>query len=256
MGRFDGKVVWITGGGTGIGAACARRFAAEGATVAVSGRRADRLEEVAAEVGGMAVPCDVVDPEACRAAAARITEAHGGIDVVMANAGYGVVGRLADLPVSQFHRQFEVNVFGVLHTVQAALPSVIARQGRVVLVGSVAAFVPLKKNGAYVASKAAVRMLGETLTVELTGTGATCTTLVPGFVASEIHTVDNEGEVHPDRKDRRPAALIWSTERAAATMVDAVHRRKVTHVFTGHGKVIAALARISPALLRVLARRM
>ncbi|MCB9664510.1 MAG: SDR family NAD(P)-dependent oxidoreductase [Alphaproteobacteria bacterium] len=253
MGRFDGEVVWITGGGTGLGRALALELGRQGATVAVSGRRADRLAEVVEALGeigakGLAVPCDVTQEESVQQAVASVVAQAGRLTIAIANAGFGVAGRIATLSDADWRRQFDTNVFGLLHTVRAALPELEKHQGRVVLLGSVAAFVAAPKNGAYNASKAAVRAIGDTLSAELAGTGVTCTTLHPGFVATEIGRVDNQGVYHPDKRDKRPGRLMWTAEAAAKAMVGPIAARKREHVFTGHGKVGVALSRLAPGL--------
>jgi NAD(P)-dependent dehydrogenase (short-subunit alcohol dehydrogenase family) len=254
VGRFDGQVVWITGGGTGIGKACACEFAREGATVVVSGRRLDRLTACVEELKALgaealAVPCDVTDEAAMAHATEQVVAAFGGIDVVLANAGYGVTGTIADLTDDAWRRQFDVNVFGLLNTVRVTLPHVVERKGRFGLLGSVAAFIALPKSGAYCASKAAVRSIAENLALELKGTGATSSAIHPGFVESEIAQVDNEGVHKPEREDRRPAKLMWTAEDAARVIVRGMHRRQREVVVTGHAKFAIALGRWFPSLV-------
>ena len=251
--RFEGKRVWITGGGSGIGRALALEFAMRGADVAVSGRREDKIEAVAAEIGalgrrGLAVPCDVTDEESVRAAADRVASELGAIDVTVANAGFAVAGKIANIDAATWRRQLDVNVVGAALTVRHALPHLRKTRGRVGLVGSVAAFLPLAGNGAYVASKAAIRAIGGTLSIELTGTGVTCTTIHPGFVESEIAQVDNGGEHDPTREDGRPKNLMWKADAAARVMADALHSRRREYVFTTHGKVGAFLGQHAPGL--------
>ena len=259
MARFSGQVAWVTGGGTGIGAACARELAHQGCKVAVSGRRADRLEEVVAQIvaaGGeaLAVPCDVLDGAELDAAVATILARWGRLDVALANAGYGVAGKVGKLSVADWQRQFDVNVFGALRTVYAAMPALVLSRGRIGLVGSVMAYVTLPGNGAYAASKHAVRCIGETLAGELHGSGVSCTTLHPGFVESEIGQVDNAGRHDGGRKDPRPAALMWTGEQAARVMVRALHRRRRQFVFTAHGRFAVLFARFFPGLFFLLTR--
>ncbi|MCK6529257.1 SDR family NAD(P)-dependent oxidoreductase [Myxococcota bacterium] len=253
MGRFDGKVVWITGATAGIGRECALEFAREGASVAVSGRRADRLQEVVARIGdlggrGLAVPCDVTREDEVQGAVRAVVEAFDRLDVALANAGFAVSGRIEDLGFEDWRRQFDTNVFGLAVTARHALPELRKTRGRLALVGSVAAFVAAPKVGAYNASKAAVRSIGYTLATELKGSGVTCTAIHPGFVASEIAQVDNQGVYRADWEDRRPHRLMWPTDRAARVMVRAVHARKRDFVFTGHGHVAAFLGQHFPGL--------
>lgn len=250
MGRFDDAAVWITGGGSGIGRACALEFAREGARVAVSGRRPDRLDEVVAQLDppGVAVPCDVVDDDSIATAAEQVVRQLGRIDVVVCNAGFSVSGAFESLDREAWRRQFEVNVFGLAETVRVALPHLRETKGRVVLVGSVAGFVSAPKLAPYNASKHAVRAIGWTLAAELKGTGVTCTTVHPGYVASEIAQVDNAGHHDPDRADKRPQNLMWPAEKAARAIVRATHARKRDFVFTGHGRFAAFLGRHAPSV--------
>ena len=258
MTAFDGSVVWITGGGTGIGREMALEFGRRGASVVVvSGRRQDRLDEVVAQLGalgqqGMAVVCDVCEDDQIRAAVALIVESHGKLDVVVANAGYGVAGRVHDLTADDWRRQFEVNVVGCAMTVTHALPELEKTGGRIALIGSVAAFANPPKNAAYNASKAAVASFGATLSAELANSSVTCTTVHPGFVKSEIAQVDNQGVHHADREDRRPSRLMWETDRAAKVIVRAIGKRKREFVFTGHGKFGAFIGRHFPGFTHIM----
>ncbi|RME24842.1 MAG: SDR family NAD(P)-dependent oxidoreductase [Deltaproteobacteria bacterium] len=257
---FADKVVWITGGGSGIGAALARELASRGAAVAVSGRRVDRLEGVVAELDAMgaraiAVPCDVTSDAQVAAAVRTVVDELGRLDVAVANAGYGVVGRLESLTEEEWRRQLDVNVLGVVRTARHAIPELRRTRGRLVLMGSVIVYAGVPGNAAYTASKAAVNAIGATLSAELAPDGVSCTTINPGFVASEIGQVDNQGVYHPDRRDPRPARLIWPADKAARAMADAILRRRREAVITGHGRVIAFLGRHFPGLVARLVRR-
>jgi short-subunit dehydrogenase len=109
--------------------------------------------------------------------------------------------------------------------------------------------------GAYGASKAAVHSIGETLQVELLGTGVTCTTIHPGFIKSEITRIDNEGNHHKDRADPRPSNLMWPTDKAAKVMVKAIAKRKKVFVFTGHGKIAVFLGKFFPSIARKISSK-
>ena len=127
--RLEGKVAIVSGGGTGIGAATARRFAREGAKVVVTGRRPEPLEEVAAETGGLAVAGDTADDGHVRAAVATAVEAFGGLDVVVANAGLGFGGAAADVDDERWQRTLDVNLTGAFRLARAAIPRA-GRTGR------------------------------------------------------------------------------------------------------------------------------
>jgi NAD(P)-dependent dehydrogenase (short-subunit alcohol dehydrogenase family) len=235
----------------------AARFAELGADVAVSGRRAERLEEVADQVRAkgrraVAVPCDVTDEEQVAAAVQTVIDTFGRLDVAVANAGFGVSGRITELDAATWRRQLDVNVVGAALTARYAVPHLAERRGRLALVGSVSGLVYLPGNGAYQASKAAVLAMGRTLAMELAPQGVSCTVLQPGFVHSEIGQVDNQGRHDPERRDKRPAQLMWATDDAARVMVRAIERRKVEYTFTGHGRVAAFLGRHLPGVVQLL----
>ncbi len=251
---FAGKVVWITGGSAGIGREMAFEFARQGARVAVSGRRKDRLDEVVSEVEqlgaeGLAVPCDVTVEAEVEAAVAQILDHWSRLDVAVANAGFGVSGKVEELTADDWRRQFDVNVVGAAITARHAIPALRETKGRLGLTGSVAGLMASPGAGAYHASKYALRALGQVLSLELDGSGVTCTTIHPGFVESEIAQVDNEGNFREDWTDRRPAALMWPTDKAAKVMVAAIRKRKREYVFTAHGKAAAFLGKHAPGVL-------
>ena len=257
---FKDKVVWITGGGSGIGRAMALEFARQGAAVAVSGRRVDRLEEVVAEiealgVQGAAVACDVTNEADVEAAVADIVARFGRIDVAVANAGFAVAGKVETLSADDWRRQLDVNVVGAAMTARYTTPELEKTKGRLAIIGSVAGTISVAGTGAYSASKYAVRSLGQTLALELAPKGISCTLVQPGFVKSEIAQVDNGGKFVATRKDRRPAKLMWETDDAARVVVRAIYKRKREFTFTAHGKVAAFLGMHMPGLVHtVLAR--
>lgn len=260
MSGFANRVVWITGGGSGIGRALALELGRQGAVVVVSGRRSERLDEVAREIdelGGkaLAIPCDVTDESELRHTVDAIIAELGRLDVCIANAGFSLLGTIAELSAEDWRRQFDTNVIGAVSTVRYALPHLLCAHGRVALVGSVAAFFPSPGAAAYTASKYAIRAIGQTLAMELAGTGVSCTLLHPGFVESEMDQVDTLGHRDPHHVDRRPRALMWSAERAAKEMLRALEARKLEHVFTLHGRVAAFVGQHAPRMLHWLVNR-
>jgi short-subunit dehydrogenase len=251
------NVVWITGASTGIGKAMAFEWARLGYKVVLSARRNELLEEIAREIknsGGEAlvVPVDIMEETSIESAVQHIITTWGRIDIVVANAGFGVMGSIQNLTANEWNRQLQGNVIGLALTVKYALPHLKQNKGRIGLVGSVGAYLPSPGIGAYGASKAAVQSIGLTLQVELMGSGVSCTTLHPGFVESEIARVDNEGMWHPERVDPRPSNLMWPTDKAAKVMVKAIMKRRRNYVFTTHGRVLVWLQRWFPGLVRTI----
>ncbi len=260
MGAFDGKVALITGASSGIGAALARELARRGASLALLARREDRLAALADEIRGMgrgalAVACDVSRDGELERAAARTLAKLGRIDVAVANAGFGVAGRIERLTVEDFRRQYEVNVLGVLRTLYATLPQLKRNRGTFAVVGSVAGYLPGPRTSAYASSKAAVRILTESLRAELAPEGIAVVLVSPGYVASEIRRVDNQGLLHAEAPDPVPAWLVMPADKAARTIAHGIARRRREVVVTFHGKLAVLLARHAFPLVAALSRR-
>jgi len=259
--RFAGNAVFITGASSGIGAALAREFAREGADVALAARRLDRLEALASEIGragrrAVVIPCDVTRDGDLERAADKARGALGKLDVVVANAGFGVTGKLETLTLDDYRRQLETNVFGVLRTVYATLEDLKKTRGRLVLIGSVSGHVAVPGSSAYSMSKFAVHALAASLGHELAPYGVAVTLISPGFVESELGQVDNRG-VWRAQAPRRPipAAFVMATPTAARKIVRAVARRRREVVITGFGKAAVVLHRHAPWLLAAIIRR-
>jgi 3-oxoacyl-[acyl-carrier protein] reductase len=163
-------VALVTGGGRGIGASIARELAEAGMRVAVTARTADEVEAVAAEIGGLALVGDVSRREDVDAWVERVEDELGPIDLLSANAGVGSKGTTWEIPVEEWWHVVEVNLLGVHLSCRAVIPRMLARsQGRIVITGSGAAYLPGIRDTAYSASKAAVCRYGETLATELAG---------------------------------------------------------------------------------------
>lgn len=257
--RFQGKTAFITGASSGIGAALGRALADEGARVALVARNEAALnavrESIAANGGAaLALVADVTDRAALDTAVSRTVEAFGGIDVAVANAGFGVNGVFSKLSTADFRRQFEVNVFGVIETAYAVLPHLERSRGRLGLVSSVMGRVGFPASSAYCASKFAVCGLAECLYYDLGERGVSVTCINPGIVESNIRRRDNLGILHDEWRDPAPPFLIVPVDKAARAIVRALHRRQFEVVITGHGKVIVTLARHFPRALRALTR--
>jgi short-subunit dehydrogenase len=172
--------------------------------------------------------------------------------IVIANAGFGVVGAAELLGLEDFRRQFETNVFGVLRTFHETLAGLKQTRGRFVVMGSIAGHVSGPGGSAYAMSKFAVRAFAEALHGELRSSGVGVTLISPGFVDSDIRRVDNRGGLHAHVDDPVPAWLRLKTDLAARKMVDGILRGRPEVVITVHAKVIVFFARHFPRLTRVL----
>jgi len=184
-------VALVTGGGRGIGASIARELADAGMTVAVSARTAEQVESVAAEIDGLALVGDVSQAEDVGSWVRRVEAELGPVELLVANAGIGNQGGATwEIPAESWWRILEVNVLGVHLCCRAVIPGMLERgQGRIVITGSGAAYLPGARHTAYPASKAAVYRYGETLAQELEGR-IPVFVFSPGLVRTEMSSDD------------------------------------------------------------------
>jgi len=180
------RVALVTGGGTGIGAAVARRLAADGYAVAVTGRRPEPIAEVARETGGLAVVADTgVAADAERAIAETVTR-FGGLDALVLNAGVGGEGSLLDLDPETFDHVFRVNVTGAFLIARAGISHLLERRGAIVSIASVAGLRAAPESLAYCSSKAALAMLTQCIAVDHGPAGVRANCLCPGWVRTPM----------------------------------------------------------------------
>ena len=189
MRDLTGKLVWITGGGSGIGAAAARRLGKAGCKVVISGRRAGPLEALADEMGAAVEVLDVADRDAVADAGERIAKDHGTVDILVNNAGINVPARhWKDVSHDDWEAVHQINVNGLFYCTQATLPAMRARkEGLIINVSSWAGVRPSFLTGpAYTAAKHAVNALTENLNMEEGINGIRATAICPGEVSTDI----------------------------------------------------------------------
>lgn len=251
---FKDKVILITGASSGIGAALARGFAKEKTKLVLLARRIDKLEAIAASCKiansqALALGCDVTKEEDLKNAVATTQVQFGAIDVVIANAGFGVVAKVENLSVADFRRQFETNVYAVLQTLYATLDDLKKTKGRFVLIGSASGHISIPKYAAYAMSKHAITALAETLYAELAPYGISVTLISPGFIKTEIRNVNNQGIYQEGTRDPLPEWLRLDADRAAKQMIKAIQSRQRERIITASGKFGVILNRVFPGLL-------
>ncbi|MFJ6572544.1 SDR family NAD(P)-dependent oxidoreductase [Streptomyces sp. NPDC091292] len=185
MGQLDNKIALVTGASTGIGLAVARRFAAEGATVYLTGRREAELAAAVEQVGGrgVGVRSDVSRLDDLDRLYAEIAERSGRLDIVVANAGVGDFGPLGEITEEEYDRTTDINLKGTVFTVQKALP-LLPAGASVIVLSSSAALRGAPGLGVYAATKAAIRSLARTWAAELADRGIRVNALTPGPVAT------------------------------------------------------------------------
>lgn len=191
--RYKGKTAVITGGGTGIGAAVARKLAGEGANLALIGRRREPLEVIAAETGAMIVQTDAADRVAMAEATAGIVERFGGIDVLVANAGGHGAGATTEMSDETWALATRTNLDTAFVSARACLPSLIERKGAIVVVSSIAGLFAAPEAIGYITMKHALIGLAKSLARDYGRKGVRTNTVCPGWVRTPM--ADEEMQV-------------------------------------------------------------
>ena len=233
--NLDGRVAWVVGASSGIGAAVARELAARGARVAVSARRPQRLGEVA-EGRMLVVPVDVTARAEMQAAAEQVRAALGPIDLVVLAAGHWEQMEPGTWDADSFERHLQVNLVGMSNGIAAVLPEMVRRhQGVIAGVASVAGYRGLSGAEAYGATKAAQINLLESLRLSVRRLGVHVTTICPGFVRTEM-TATNAF----------PMPFLIEADEAARSICDGLERDRSEIIFPTRMAVLMKLARLVP----------
>jgi len=223
--RFEGKTALVTGASSGIGRATATGLAAEGAKVALAGRRAARLEEVASSItslGGesLVLACDVTKADDSERAVAETASRFGGLDVLVHAAGVIGFGTIETTTPTGWDEMMDINVTSVFRLTQLALPHLIERKGTVVVVSSVTGLRSFPGVLAYCVSKAAVDQFTRCAALELAPKGVRVNAVNPGVVVSELHKAaglaDDAYEAFLERsKTTHPLGRVGAPEEIA-----------------------------------------
>lgn len=249
---FANQTAIITGASSGIGRELAKQLAAEGCKVGLIARRREELEKLAAEItraGGSAVVAagDVGDRGQTLVAIQAIIGQLGAVDLLIANAGFGVHTEIDPVNALDVEAMFRVNFLGVVYALEGVLPEMLRRgRGHVAAVSSVAALRGLPRSSAYCASKAAINSYLEGLRIQLHPRGVAVTTINPGFVRTPM-TADN----------RYKMPFLLEADEAARRILWALRRRKKVYSFPWQTALLMRLISWLPdwAMARVVARR-
>ena len=236
--ELSGKVAWVVGGSSGIGAAVARELHSRGARVAISARRRDHLEEVS-DGTMLAVAADVTDPASLYAAANRIHDEIGPIDLAVLAAGYWKQMTATDWDTETFDRHVQVNLIGMSNSIAAVLPEMLARRSGVIAgISSVAGYRGLTGAEAYGATKAGQINLLESLRIHVARKGVRVITVCPGFVRTDL-TAGNDF----------PMPFIIDADAAGRSVCDGLERERTEIVFPVRMAILMKAARLVPVSL-------
>jgi 3-dehydrosphinganine reductase len=267
MGRargFEGRRALVTGGSSGIGRATALQLAAAGAHVAILARGEAALASVRAELGSAArgaeqrfaaVPCDIAVAEQVEHAVAATVDALGGLDLVVNNAGVPRAARFEDTTDAEFRRVLDVNFFGAVHVVRAALPHLrAAEHADVANVSSLAGLLAIYGYSAYAPSKFALAAFSEVLRQELRPHGIRVACCFPPDVDTPMLSAENETKPSETRALAGNASLL-SAEEVATALLDGVARGRAEIIPGRTARLLARVARLAPGVVRFVVDR-
>jgi NAD(P)-dependent dehydrogenase (short-subunit alcohol dehydrogenase family) len=258
---FRQRVAVVTGAASGIGAALAVEFLRQGARVALLDADEEGLARRCAAIDAarqavMAIVCDVSREKPCRDSMAQVLDRWGAIDVLVNNAGITQRGFFRDTRSAVFERVMAVNFFGALYCTQAAMESLVARRGMIIVVESLAGVTPLLARSGYCASKHALHGLFTTLRAELRPQGVHVLIACPGFVRTDLQrrALGPDGGLATRR--RKVLGREAEPEDVARRICRAATRRREMLVLTPMGWLGYWLSRFSPPLYeRIMARQ-
>ena len=237
--HFSGKRVWVIGASSGIGEACANALLAQGAKVALSSRRVERLNAIAAQAQtdqALVIPLDVTNDDQFHGAYQTLLNTWGGVDLLLFVSGMYIPLRADDFEIQAAEQTIEANLLGPMRAVALVLPEMLKEHaGHIAIVGSVAGYSGLPKALAYGPSKAGIINFCETLYYDLLPEGVSVHMISPGFVATEA-TAQNDFEM---------PALI-SAEQAATEILSGIQRGEFDIHFPKRFSRFLKLLRILP----------
>lgn len=260
---YANQVVIVTGASAGIGKALALLLARQGAKVVIAARRADRLEQLAAECTALGaetlvVPTDVADESQCKALIEKTIARFGKLDMLINNAGLAASALLEDFPdLSLFKQTMDVNFYGALYCTYYALQHLKKTGGRIVAISSLGGKSAIPYNTPYCASKYAMHGLYDSLRLELAPSGVSVTVVCPWWVITEFHEaqMDKNGIPRGPRGRGFYTKRMMTAEQCAAITLRAAEKRK-REVLMGPGGLTILLKAIAPGLVDWIATRM
>lgn len=249
---WNGKVIIVTGAGSGIGLASARLFAELGAKVVMAARSYDVLRQEASKMHNpddiLCVKTDVRVEDECRNLIERTVERFGKIDVLVNNAGISMRAMFNDLDLQVIHRLMDTNFYGTVNCTKFALPYLLQSHGSVVGVISIAGFNPLPARTGYSSSKYAIRGFLDTLRVEHLYDDLHVMVFSPGFTASNIRNAAITADGSQQGETPRDEGKMMTAERVAEYLEKGLRKRKNEMILTPTGRLYVALRKIMPRL--------
>ncbi len=249
---MQNKVIIITGASSGIGKALAMECAGKGARVVLAARNPEKLNEIGTLLGTaeyLLVPTDVSKEEDCRNLVSKTIEKFGRIDVMINNAGISMRAIFADADLSVIRSLMDTNFWGTVYCSKFALPHLLASNGSLVGVSSVAGYKGLPGRTGYSASKFAMHGLLESIRIENLKKGLHVLIACPGFTASNIRNVALSKDGSAQGETPLDEEKLMSAEEVAKKIIQAVEKRKDRLTLTTQGKMTVLLNKFFPGFM-------
>jgi 3-hydroxy acid dehydrogenase/malonic semialdehyde reductase len=224
MASLENKIVLITGASSGIGADCARLFAAQKAKLILAARRTEKLSALKKELSSLTevhtVTLDVRDYQAMQVAIDKLPAEWKSIDILLNNAGVSRgLAKIAEGNIEHWKEMIDTNLYGFLYTLRAVLPGMFARQkGHVINIGSISGREVYPGGSVYCATKSAVRSITQTLRLECLGTPLRVTEIAPGAVETEFSIVRYDGDIDRAKETYQGMTPLSGTDVARAVL--------------------------------------
>ncbi|MFA6251270.1 MAG: SDR family NAD(P)-dependent oxidoreductase [Candidatus Paceibacterota bacterium] len=250
---FKDEVILITGTSSGLGKALAYEFARNGANVILFDKEFELSSQIANELTKnfnkcLAISGDVTKDGDLENAVLEGVKNFGKIDIIVANAGFGVPGDFENLKLEDYKKQFETNVFGVLRTIYAGLPEIKKTKGSICIIGSVGGYVSFAPgSSAYVMSKFAIRGLARPLWLELSKYNISVTHIMPGPMDTNFN--------HTNDLIKKLGLSKMKPEKAARLILSAIKNKKFEVVITSYGKLVVFIQKYFPFLFKIIYKK-
>jgi len=251
--EFKDKVIVITGASSGIGKACAFKFADKGAKIVLASRNVNeilKVENAIMKLGGEAISIktDVRSIEACKNLIDKVFEKYGKIDILINNAGISMRASFEDLDLQVIKEMMDTNFYGSVYCTKFALPYLLKQKGTVIGISSISGLTPLPGRSGYCASKYAMDGFLNTLRLENIKKGLNVLVVHPGFTSSKIRYLALDKNGHPQKGTPRDEGRMMSGEKVAQFITEAVLKQKRDLILTPQGKIVVWLYRNFPSM--------
>ncbi len=249
MGKWTDKVVVVTGASSGIGAACVKAFAAEGATVVLAARSTDKMKSIAQQLptDHLCVATDVAKEADCKNLIDQTIDRFGRLDVLINNAGISMRAMFNEVELSVLKQVMDINFWGTVYCTKYALPHLLKTKGSVVGVSSIAGYRGLPARTGYSSSKFAMQGFLESIRTEHLKDGLHVLVACPGFTASNIRNTALSADGAQQQESPLKEEKLMTAAEVANHIVRATGQRKRTLILTRQGKLTVFFNKWLPA---------